>query len=219
MLLKEIKNTKENSIILAPEVCLTGYDYDNFENIYEFTPHAMSEIKKVSYGKIIVLTMLEKRGDDVYNFAKVFKDGEVVYEQAKAKLFKFGNEHKYMTAGNEEDINIFEIDGIKFGLLICFELRFKTLWQKLEGADVILIPAWWGALRRENFKTLTQALAVINQCYLVASDSLNEECSGQSGIITPFGEAQRNGNKPCLTLPYDPKEIRKMRKYMDVGIK
>ncbi|QFR50376.1 carbon-nitrogen hydrolase family protein [Sulfurimonas lithotrophica] len=217
-LLNLVKESSDGSIIVAPEVCLTGYDYDNFEAMYEFAPHATNEIKKVSNGKIIALTMLEKRGEDVYNFAKVFKDGAVVYEQAKAKLFKFGDEHKYMTAGNEEDINIFEIDGIKFGLLICFELRFKTLWQKLEGADVILVPAWWGELRRENFKTITQALAVINQCYLVASDSLNEECTGESGIITPFGEVQRNGNKPCLNIPYSPKEIKKMRKYMDVGI-
>ncbi|MCW8837955.1 MAG: carbon-nitrogen hydrolase family protein [Thiovulaceae bacterium] len=217
-LLDLVKQTPENSIVVAPEVCLTGYDYDNFEAMYTFAPTATQQIKESSYGKIIALTMLEKRGEDVYNFAKVFKDGEVVYEQAKAKLFKFGDEHKYMTAGDEEDINIFEIDGIKFGLLICFELRFKTFWQKLEGVDIMLVPAWWGALRRENFKTITEALAVINQCYVIASDSLNEECTGQSGIITPFGEIQRNGNKPCLEVPYSPKEIKKMRKYMDVGI-
>ena len=217
-LLTLVNNIKEDSIIVAPEVCLTGYDYDNFEAMHSFASTATEAIKKASYGKIVVLTMLEKRGEHVYNFAKVFKDGEVVYEQAKAKLFKFGDEHKYMTSGNEEDINIFEIDGIKFGLLICFELRFKTLWQKLEGADIMLVPAWWGTLRTENFKTITQALAVINQCYLVASDSLHEECTGQSGIITPFGEVQRNGNKPCLEVPYNPREIKKMRKYMDVGI-
>jgi len=213
-----IKQTAHNSVVIAPEVCLTGYDYDNFEDMYEFASTATQTIKKVSMGRIIVLSMLEKRGEEVYNFAKVFKDGEVVHEQAKAKLFRFGDEHKFMQAGDEEAIKLFEIDGIKFGLLICFELRFKHLWQKLEGADIILVPAWWGSLRRENFKTLTQALAVINQCYLMASDSKNKECTAESGIISPFGEVQRNGNKPCLEVPYDPREIKKMRKYMDVGI-
>lgn len=200
-------------------MCLSGYDYDNFEAMLDFSSHAIEEIKKVSYSKIIILTILERRQKGVFNFAKIFYNGEVVYEQAKAKLFKFGDEHKYMSAGDEEDINIVEIDGIKIGILICFELRFKSLWQRLEGADIIAVPAWWGKLRTDNFKTITQALAVINQCYVVASDSLNEECTAQSGIINPFGVVERNGNKPCLELPYDEKEIRTMRKYMDVGIK
>lgn len=185
----------------------------------DFSSYAIEEIKKVSHNKIIILTILERRENGVFNFAKIFHNGEVVYEQAKAKLFKFGDEHKYMTAGNEEDINIVEVDGIKIGLLICFELRFKSIWQRLEGADIIAVPSWWGKLRTENFKTITQSLAVINQCYVVASDSLNEECTAQSGIINPFGVVERNGNKPCLTLAYDSKEIKKMRKYMDVGIK
>jgi len=163
--------------------------------------------------------MIEKRDDKVYNFAKVFYNGEVVYEQAKANLFKFGQEHHYMQAGKTQDINIIEVAGIKIGLLICFEIRFKDLWQKLEGADVIAVPSWWGTLRSENYKTLTQALAVMNQCYVVASDSLNEECTAQSGIITPFGEVKRNVDKTYLKLSYEPQEIKKMRKYMDVGIK
>lgn len=217
-LLTLIKQTQTNSVIVAPEVCLSGYDYNNFEEMLAIVPHVIDEIKKVSHDKIIILTMLERRGKDVYNFAKIFFNGEVVHEQAKAKLFKFGDEHKYMTCGDEQDINIVEVDGIKIGLLICFELRFKVLWQRLEGADIIAIPSWWGALRRENFKTLTNALAVMNQCYVVASDSKNEECTAESGIITPFGEEQRNGNKPCLEIAYDNKEIKKMRKYMDVGI-
>ena len=218
-LLTHIKQTQTNSIIVTPEVCLTGYDYDNFEKMLAISSHAIEEIKKVSQNKIIILTMLERRGEDIYNFAKIFFNGEIVYEQAKAKLFKFGDEHKYMACGNEDDVNIVEVDGIKIGLLICFELRFKRLWQRLEGADIIAIPSWWGALRRENFKTLTSALAIINQCYVIASDSKNEECTGLSGIITPFGIEQRNGNKACLEVIYDTKEIKKMRKYMDVGIK
>ncbi|MCF6330740.1 MAG: carbon-nitrogen hydrolase family protein [Sulfurimonas sp.] len=217
-LLALIEQTQTNSIVVAPEVCLTGYDYDNFEEMVKFAQYATKEIKKISQNKIIILTMIEKRGEEIYNFAKIFFNGEVVYEQAKAKLFKFGDEHKYMSYGDEEDINIVEVDGIKIGLLICFELRFKKLWQRLEGADIIAIPSWWGTLRTENFKTLTNALAIINQCYVVASDSKNEECTGESGIITPFGVEQRNGNKPCLEIPYDIKEIKKMRIYMDVGI-
>lgn len=217
-LLKLIKETPEKSLIVAPEVCLSGFDYDNFDKVCAFAPRAAEEIKKASIGKIIILSIIEKREDKVFNFAKVFHNGEMVYERAKAKLFRFAGEHKYFAEGSDEDIKIIEVDGIKIGIVICFELRFKEVWKKLEGSDVIVTPSWWGVLRTENFKTLTRALAVLNQCYVVASDSLNEECTKMSGIIQPDGDEQRNGNKPCLEVDYIEKEIALMRRYMDVGI-
>jgi predicted amidohydrolase len=217
-LLELIKYTSEKSLIVAPEVCLSGFDYDNFDKVAEFAYVANEALKKVSKEKIIILTMIEKRDGEVFNFAKIFYNGEVVYERAKARLFRFGDEHKYMSQGIDEDIKIVEVDGIKIGILICFELRFKELWQKLEGCDVIVIPSWWGVLRTEHFKALTHSLAIINQCYVVASDSQNEECTKMSGIIRPNGEDVRNGNKPCLEVAYDKKEITTMRRYMDVGI-
>ena len=217
-LLALINKAEEHSLIVAPEVCLTSYDYENMQQMLLFTPHATQALKKASYNKIIILTMLEERDGQVYNFAKVFHNGEVVYERAKAKLFRFGDEHKYMQEGSVDDFKIIEVDGIKIAVFICFELRFKELWQKSEGADVIAVPSWWGELRSEHFRVLTQALALMNQCYVVASDSKNEECTALSGIIDPQGKEQRNGNTPCLSKAYSKKEISLMRRYMDVGI-
>ena len=208
----------ENSLIVAPEVCLSGYDYDNFDEMLKFAPIANEALKKASKNKIIILSMIEKEGDEVFNFAKIFHNGEVVYKRAKAKLFRFGDEHKYMSEGTFDDVKIVEVDGIKIGLIVCFELRFKELWQKLEGCDVIAVIAWWGVLRSEHFKVMTQALAIVNQCYVVASDSLNEECTKLSGIITPHGEDIRNGNNTCLEVPYSRRDIDTMRRYMDIGI-
>ena len=217
-LLTLVNQTQENSIVVAPEVCLTAYDYDRFDEVLAFAPIAIEEIKKASFNKTIILTIIEKRGDEVFNFAKVFHNGEVIYERAKARLFRFGDEHKYMSEGSDEAIKIIEVDGIKIAIFICFELRFKELWQMSEGADVIAVPSYWGVLRTEHFKAITQTLAIINQCYVVASDSQDDECTKMSGIITPQGEVQRNGNKPCLEVPYSKKEISLMRRYMDVGI-
>ena len=217
-LLSLIYDAKEKSVIVAPEVCLTGFDYDNLEQAVSFAQVATEEIQKASLHKIIILTMLERKDDKVFNIAKIFFNGEVVHERAKARLFRFGNEHEYMSEGKDEDFKIVEVDGIKIALLICFELRFKELWQKSEGADVIAVPSWWGVLRSEHFRSLTQTLAIVNQCYVVVSDAKNEECSKMSGVITPQGVESRNGNKPCLKVPYKKKEIRLMRRYMDVGI-
>ena len=217
-LLTLLTQTKENSIIVAPEVCLTSYDYERMDEMLFFASKATAAIKKASYNKIIILTMLEEKDGKVFNFAKVFHNGEVVFQRAKARLFKFGDEDKYMQTGNDEDLKIVEVSGIKLAVFVCFELRFKELWQRAEGADVIAVPSWWGELRTQHFKILTQALALMNQCYVIASDSANKECTAMSGIITPQGEAFRNGNKPCLELQYNKKNITLMRRYMDVGI-
>jgi predicted amidohydrolase len=213
-----IEQTPENAIVVAPEVCLTNFDYDNFDAAADFAPEALESLLTLSSSRIIVLTLIERRSDGIYNVAKVLHDGEVVHEQAKARLFKFGGEHDYFAEGGDDEIVLFEVDGLKMGLLICFELRFKALWQKLEGADIIAVPAQWGKLRTEHYVTLTEALAVMNQCYVVASDSANPDMTGESGIISPFGEVQRNGNMPCLEALYDEKEVQKMRRYLDVGI-
>ncbi len=218
-LLNLIKEAEENSIIVAPEVCLSGFDYANIDAACKFALIATENIKKASYNKIIILTMLEKRDDKIYNFAKLFYNGEILHEQAKTKLFQLGDEHKFMYAGDEKNIKIIEVAGLKIAILICFELRFKELWQKLEGADIIAVPSWWGKLRRENFKTLTQALAIMNQCYVIASDSANEECTAEAGIITPFGDEQRNCDMDAIKVSYSSKEIMKMRRYLDTGIK
>ena len=217
-LAKLIQSTSSHSLIVAPEVSLTGFDYSHFSQAQDFAPFATQKIKELSKDNIIVITMIERKDGEVYNIAKIFHKGEVVYERAKAKLFTFGGEEKYFSSGKDQDIEIITVDGMKIAVLVCFELRFKELWKLTEGADIIVVPAWWGKIRADHFKSLTKSLAIINQCYVIASDSANEECSQMSGIITPMGVEQRNGNALCLKVPYDVKEIVKMRRYMDVGI-
>ncbi len=214
-----IEKTPENSIVLAPEVCLTDFDYAHFETASDFSSKAIDSLLPLSKNRIITLTLIEQDTDgNFFNVAKVLHKEKIVHQQCKNKLFKLGDEHKYFSAGKDERLSLFEIEGVKFGVLICFELRFKQYWQDLEGADIILVPSRWGKIRTENFKVLTEALAVMNQCYVLAADASNEDCTSMSGIISPFGKAIRNGNALCLLSTYDKQEIRRMRRYLDVGI-
>ena len=214
-----IKETPDHTIVLAPEVCLTNFDYEHFEAASAFSSKAIDSLLPLSKTRIITLTVIEKRENGkFFNVAKVMHKEKVVHEQCKNKLFKLGDEHKFFSAGKDERLSLFEIENIKFGLLICFELRFKKYWQDLEGADVILVPSRWGRNRTENFKVLTESLAVMNQCYVLGADASNKDCTSMSGIISPFGKAVRNGNALCLLSTYEKQEIRRMRRYLDVGI-
>jgi omega-amidase len=217
-LLELIERTPEDAVVVAPEVCLSGFDYARFDAAAAFTEEALMALLSHVQARILILTVIEKRNGAFYNVAKVLHGGSVVHEQKKAKLFALGEEHLYFVPGDEGGICVFEVEGIKLGVLICFELRFKQLWQKLEGAQIIAVPAQWGHLRGTHFVTLTNALAVMNQCYVIASDAANADTSGESGIISPFGEEARNGNALCLQGRYEEKEVRKMRRYLDVGI-
>lgn len=213
-----IANSPENALIVAPEVCLSGFAYDRFAEAAAFTEQALEYLLEVIDEQILIFTAITQTNGQFYNIAYVLHKGAVLHTQGKVKLFALGGEHEHFAPANEEEIIPFEIDGLKIGILICFELRFKTFWQRLEGCDIIAISAQWGKLRSDHFVTLTNALAVMNQCYVIASDALNEDTSAMSGIVTPFGGEIRNNGAELLTSQYEERTVQSMRRYLDVGI-
>jgi predicted amidohydrolase len=214
-----IKELPENSLILAPELCLTGYAYKTIEQAAAFSQKAIEHFLKLSSNKTIALTLTQKIKESYYNTFHLFDKGNIVHTQSKVKLFTLNEEHNYFTAGEQTSVQFFELNGLKIGVLICFELRFIELWQQLKGADIILVPAMWGVKRKENFEVLSQALAVANQCFVVASNCANDDCAKGSAIISPFGEVLRDDSQEILSSIIDLHEIQKMRKYLPVGIK
>jgi len=218
-LIKKIEKSPTDSFILAPELFLTGYSYDRLEEASLLTKKAINILKFLSHKKVISITMTTKKDENFYNTLHIFHNGMIVHTQSKAKLFVLDDERKYFTKGDEKDIKIITINGIKIASLICFELRFVDLIKKVQGADIILIPAMWGKLRKDNFKTLTKALAITNQCYVMASNSTNSNMAKASAIISPFGKVVKDDTKTIIQVEYDKKEIKKMRRYLNVGIK
>ncbi len=213
-----IVQSPDDAIIVAPEVVLSGFAYDRFEEAAAFTPYALDKLMGFIGNRLLIFTAITKLGEEFYNIAYALHAGKVIHAQSKAKLFPLSGEVEHFKAGDETKILPFEFKGIKIGILICFELRFKSLWQQLEGCDLIALPAQWGKIRTEHFITLTNALAVMNQCYVVASDADNVDTSGMSGIINPFGHELRNNSAPSLSSTYEQRTVTAMRRYLDIGI-
>ncbi len=69
----------------------------------------------------------------------------------------------------------FEVDGLRFGLMTCYDLRFPEVARTLAdaAADVALVPAEWvrGPLKEHHWKTLLTARAIENTFYVAAADS------------------------------------------------
>lgn len=213
-----IDQTPEDAIVVAPEVCLSGFAYDRFAEAAAFTPLALKQLHERIGERLLIFTAITEENGLFYNVAYALHQNKILHTQSKAKLFALGAEHEHFASGDEKAITPFLFEGIKIGILVCFELRFKTLWQQLEGCDIIAISAQWGKLRSEHFVTLTNALALMNQCYVIASDAANSDTSAMSGIITPFGGEIRNSGAEVLASHYETRTVDSMRRYLNVGI-
>jgi len=215
-LLDYVQNSKAN-LILAPELALTNFDYEDFEEAAAFYEEALKELLAVVKRQTLVLTMTVKEGNDFFNRAVVIHNHQVVHQQDKYKLFKLGNEEKYFKAGDENKIVKFEINGVSYAILICFELRFKELWKRIEGVKVVLVPARWGESRSRHLKVLSQALAIMNQCFVLVSNSADEDMALASAIISPWGEVTSEEIRLVIEKNIDLKEVKRVRRLIRVS--
>ncbi len=217
-LLSLIQKSQEDAIIVAPELCLTNFSFTQMNRAADFGKQALQEILPLSQNRIIAFSMTEKRDGKFYNSAKILHNKRVIHTQDKVHLFRFGQEHDYFEAGNQENVKIITIGALRVAILICFEIRFAQLWERIKGADIIMIPALWGKLRKEQFEAITKAMAILNQAFVIASNSSQDDMAASSGIITPFGKTWRDDTKEIIRLNANLKEIKKMRRYMDIGL-
>lgn len=213
-----INSCEEDSLILAPELALSGFSYDRMIEASNFSLKAIEHIKALSLNKIIALTFITKKDDNFFNTLHIFHNKQIVHTQSKMQLFPLGNELEHFSAGNEKDMKIIEINGIKITTLICFELRFPRLWEKVKGADIILNPAMWGLKRKDHYESISKALALVNQCFVIACNSADENMAKGSAIISPFGNVLRDDSSEIIKTKFDLDEIKKTRKYIDIGL-
>ena len=213
-----INQCQENSLILAPEVCMTEFAYENMQKASEFSEIVIEKLKELSTNKIIGLTLITNSKDRFLNTFFMIKDKQIIHTQSKSILFPLGNEQEYFIPGNQDDIKIIEINGIKIATLICFELRFPILWEKIKGADIILNPAMWGAKRKDHYETITKSLALVNQAFVIASNSANDNMASGSAVIDPFGDLIRDDDSKIISMDFDKETIKKVRKYINIGL-
>lgn len=214
----KVLECEKDSHILASEVFLTGFAYQKMAEASEFSEIATRKLQELSKDKTIVITMIEQEGRKYVNRLKVFHKGRIAYTQKKAKLFPLGNEHLHFKAGDIKDIKTFMLDGILCAALNCFEVRFIDLWKKIQGAQVIFVPAAWGKARKVHFQTLTRALAIANQSFVIASSCAGNEYAKGSSIITPYGIVYKNDSKEMIQAQVNLAEVTKMRIHIDTGI-
>ncbi|MBP6019063.1 MAG: carbon-nitrogen hydrolase family protein [Burkholderiaceae bacterium] len=89
------------------------------------------------------------------------------------------------------EVYVAAIDGIQFGILNCYDLRFPEISRIAvdKGADVLVYSAGWiaGSLKEMHWETLLKARAIENTCFAVASCQPPPTSVGMSMLIDPSG--------------------------------
>ncbi|GAB3145498.1 carbon-nitrogen hydrolase family protein [Amycolatopsis stemonae] len=100
-------------------------------------------------------------------------------------------ESDVVRAGEITEPETFEVDGVRFGLQTCYDLRFPEVTRRLAdaGADVVLLPAEWvpGPLKEYHWSTLVRARAIENTLYVAAAGQAAPTGSGTSMLVDPMG--------------------------------
>ena len=189
---------EETDVLVLPETWNTGFFPK--ENLAEISCNNGIEVKEQigrlarEYGvNIVAGSVSNKKENRIYNTAFVFnRKGECVAEYDKTHLFTPLCEDKYYTAGDR--LCCFELDGVRCGIIICYELRFPELIRTLalSNIDMLFIVSQWPKARTFHLRTLTTARAIENQMFVVCSNScgraLDTVFGGNSAIINPLGE-------------------------------
>lgn len=188
-------------IIVLPEMWNTGYALErlpeladeNGERTQAFLSKLAKELAVHIVGGSVAIRVGEKFFNTMYTFNK---EGELVGEYSKAHLFRLMDEHLYLQAGDK--MNRFALEDVEAAGVICYDIRFPE-WLRshaLQGAKVLFVPAQWPTPRIDHWKTLLQARAIENQCFVIAVNRISrkvENFNGQSMIIQPWGEVLWTG--------------------------
>jgi omega-amidase len=214
-------------VIVFPEMWNTGYALNQLDHLADEngtrTKGLLAEFAKKNQVNIVGGSVATKKGDKYFNTMFVAdRTGKIIADYDKAHLFKLMDEHLFVNAGKK--VNLFELDGVICGGIICYHLRFPewTRVHTLNGAKIMFIPAEWPKQRVDHWQLLLQARAIENQCYIVAVNRVgadpNNEFNGLSMVIAPWGEILIS-NQTAEGIFYaelDLEEVNRVRKTIPV---
>ncbi|NBI30557.1 carbon-nitrogen family hydrolase [Chengkuizengella marina] len=196
MIGKAVSAPHKPDVILLPEMWNTSFtkSVSSLADAYgEKTKQFILEMSKIHNVHIVAGSISEKINGEVHNISYVCNpDGEFIADYSKIHLFQLMYEDRYYVGGN--GIGVFELFGVKAGMVICYDIRFPELVRKLalEGVKVLFVPAQWPDVRLQHWRTLLMARAIENQMYVVACNRIGsserENFPGHSMIINPWGE-------------------------------
>jgi len=141
-----LKDAPMADLYVLPELCNSGYSFlsrEQAESSAESTdgPFVTFLIDQCRMKNCFIVSGLnEREGDDLYNSAVLVGQAGIVGKYRKLHLYN--NEPDFFEPGNF-GLPVFEISGVRIGMLVCFDWRFPEVWRimALQGADIVCLPS------------------------------------------------------------------------------
>ncbi|SNT27229.1 Predicted amidohydrolase [Anaerovirgula multivorans] len=226
-LIRVAAKDKPDTIVL-PETWNTGFfpvektmelaDEDGKRTIKLF-----STLSKELDLNIIGGSIVNKKGGSLYNTSYIFnRKGECIAEYDKTHLFSYMHEDDHFNKGIKT--TTFDLDGIKCGVVICYDIRFVELVRilALQGISILFVVAQWPVPRINHWEILNQARAIENQIFVVNvnSSGIAEETvyGGHSSIISPWGDVlvKASSEEEIITAKLDIEIVKEIRNTINV---
>lgn len=183
--------------VVFPEMSDTGYDMKVIQKTassWNQTPFTELQGMAKEFHIHLISGLSEREGQDIFNATVIFDPaGKLLGRYRKIHLFPAEPvyENRYCKSGDSP--TLVQIGDMKWGFIICYDLRFPDLTRNLalKGAEAIVVCSAWPASRILHWTTLLAARAIENQAYVVAANRVGTDniltFCGHSRIIDPTG--------------------------------
>ncbi len=198
MLSEKIDALEQAEVVVLPEMFSTGFSMRPEALAETMDGQAIGWMKKWAAQKKIILTgslIIEEEGQYFNRLVWMQPDERYGYYD-KRHLFAYAGEHQHYTPGHKRLVA--QVKGWRILLLTCFDLRFPV-WSRQQVAngkpeyDAIIYVANWPDRRSLAWRTLLQARAIENQCFVIGVNRTGEDGngihhSGYTSVVDPLGE-------------------------------
>lgn len=211
-------------LVVFPECFITGYCFDSLEEAMQqaelmngdSVQHATELCR--THNCFTVFGMLEKDGSRLFNVVALIGPNGLIGSYRKVHLPWLGVD-RFTTPG-DRPFEVFEADGVRIGMLICYDGGFPEASRVLgiRGADIILLPTNWppGAEYMSAFSCNSRAME--NGVYFAAANRVGKERGfsfiGRSRICDPIGatlDTADHASEAVLRATIDVEKARKKR--------
>ncbi|ANK83066.1 MAG: hypothetical protein TEF_21380 [Rhizobiales bacterium NRL2] len=201
---------QSHDLVVCPELFMSGYNI-GLDRIRERAEPADGPFAQAAAdlarrrGTALAFGYPERDGDCLYNAAIcIGADGGLLNRRRKL-LLPPSYEGEVFAPGDQPPA-VFEVAGLRCGMLICYEAEFPEAVRALAraGAEAILVPTALARQWRVVADAMIPARSFENGVWMVYADHAGEEnglaCAGLSCIVSPFGEVRARAGVEDETL-------------------
>lgn len=201
------ESAREADWVVLPELANSGYNFENreeamslAETVEESVFLKYLQIKCREYDLKVATGFCEREGERLFNSALILDADGVIGRYRKLHLFM--REKEIFEPGNL-GLPLFDVDGYRVGMLVCFDWMFPEVWRKMAllGADVILHPS---NLVLPYAQGVVPSYALVNRMFIATANRVGSEgelhFTGKSVVADPKGEVLVKGDEIAQVL-------------------